>query len=121
MQRWAVTGTPLSTSLDGLNVLAAYLGLEGEALASLQHDYEDRRPAAFDAMADLLRYMCWRNTKQLVRDECVLPPLTRHDVHFDLDPLERALMLHELNDLRRRVDVRGQVVGLGFRNFTAQI
>ena len=122
-------------------MLCNYLDLEctGDcSLADLLNDYEENRAPAFSAVADLLRIIMWRNTKATVAREVSLPPVTRYEVFFELDPLERALYVgwswwwwggldpipppcryeHELFDLRRKTGIRNMYIsdGLSFLN-----
>ena len=78
VNRWAVTGTPVSSGVSDLEPLVEFvLGAGGLAEAgwrSLVIAFQSKRRGAAAAMHHFLRGKLWRQTKARVLGEVSLPP-----------------------------------------------
>ena len=109
INRWAVTGTPLSSSFDDLVSQLYLIELEpfmtvkpkdGIWEGLLDDAINHHRPPAIVALTSLVRLVMWRNLKKHVEDEVTLPALTVSNDTVKSSPAESVLYAHRYHEMR---------------------
>ena len=109
INRWAVTGTPLSSSFDDLVSQLYFIELEpfmtvkpkdGIWEGLLDDAINHHRPPAIVALTNLVRLVMWRNLKKHVEDEVTLPALTIQNKKVTSSPAESVLYAHRYHEMR---------------------
>ena len=109
INRWAVTGTPLSSSFDDLVSQLYFIELEpfmtvkpkdGIWEGLLDDAINHHRPPAIVALTNLVRLVMWRNLKKHVEDEVTLPALTIDNETVTSSPAESVLYAHRYHEMR---------------------